>query len=52
MDQKICYCFNYGEEEIWQDVYSNSGESIILNKIISAKRQNSCECVTKHPEAR
>ncbi len=52
MDQKICYCFNYSESEIRQDVYNHAGKSTILEKIITAKRQNGCQCATKHPESR
>ncbi|RLB75610.1 MAG: BFD-like (2Fe-2S) protein [Deltaproteobacteria bacterium] len=52
MDKKICYCFNHGEEEIRQDVLNNGGTSIILETILNAKRQSSCQCITKHPEGR
>ncbi|MFK5925020.1 MAG: hypothetical protein QM483_00165 [Desulfuromusa sp.] len=52
MDQKICYCFNHSEAEIRQDVHNHGGKSTILEKIITAKRQNGCQCATKHPESR
>ena len=52
MGRKICYCFNYNQEEIRQDVRNNNGESTILEKILAAKRQGSCHCATKHPEGR
>jgi hypothetical protein len=52
MTQKICYCFNYTDDDIREDVHSNNGESLILAKIIAAKQQVRCECAIHHPEGR
>ena len=52
MNQKICYCFNYTENDIREDVHNNNGESLILAEIIAAKRLSACECAVHHPEGR
>ena len=52
MTQKICYCFNYTENDIRDDVHRNNGESSILAEIIAAKKHGGCECEVHHPEGR
>ena len=48
----ICYCFNFGEDDIRTDVERNKGRSLILEKIVAEKQKGVCQCVTKHPEHR
>jgi len=52
MEQLICYCFQYTEEDIIKDFKTNKGKSLILEKIAEARRNNSCQCDTTHPEKR
>ncbi len=52
MDKKICYCYDHTEAEIQRDVRKHGGESSILEKILSAKKNGECQCTTKHPEGR
>lgn len=47
----ICYCFNYTEEDIQQDLLKN-GSSRILQKIIDAKGHGRCDCADKNPKGR
>ncbi len=44
----ICYCFHYTRGDIQQDVHRN-GRSLILEKIIEAKRLGTCQCAVKNP---
>lgn len=48
----ICYCFNYTEADIRNDVLRNNGESTILKKISAEKQKGTCRCSTEHPEGR
>ncbi len=52
MNQLICYCFEYTEEDIINDFKVNDGKSSILAKITEARRTNTCQCDDKHPEKR
>ena len=52
MTQKICYCYNYTDADIHNDIIQNGGESTILAKIVAEKRNGLCDCVTHHPESR
>jgi hypothetical protein len=52
MNKKICYCFDYTESDIKNDVLSSNGCSLILEKIVAAKQHGDCQCATKHPEGR
>jgi hypothetical protein len=45
----ICHCFNHTRGEIEADVRRN-GRSLILEKIIDAKRLGSCRCAVKNPK--
>jgi len=47
-DETICYCFNHTRGEIEEDVLRN-GRSLILEKIIEAKRLGACQCTVKNP---
>ncbi len=52
MSDFICYCFEHTEDDIRADVLANAGRSEILEKIVAAKSQGSCQCAEKHPEGR
>jgi hypothetical protein len=45
----ICYCFNHTRSDIEQDLARN-GRSLILEKIIDAKRLGACQCAAKNPK--
>lgn len=45
----ICYCFGYTEEDIIGDVRENNGTSLILQRIMSEKKQGTCNCAVNHP---
>jgi hypothetical protein len=47
----VCYCFAYSREDIEQDVLKN-GRSLIMEKIMAAKRFDGCQCSTKNPRGR
>jgi len=48
----ICYCFGYSEEDIVRDVRENNGTSLIMERILSEKKQGACNCTVKHPLGR
>jgi len=52
MAKTICYCFNYTDADIENDVRENNGKSLIFERIAKAKREHSCRCESKHPEKR
>jgi len=52
MSEKICYCFDYTETDIIADARNNQGHSLILEQILTAKKQGSCRCAETHPEGR
>jgi len=52
MNQLICYCFQYTEQAIIEDMKQNKGVSTILNKITEAKSHGRCNCYSNHPEHR
>lgn len=52
MVKKICYCFDYTDNDIRSDIIQNDGRSLILEKIVVAKQNGSCECASRHPEGR
>ena len=52
MTKTICYCFNYTDADIIEDVRANKGRSLILERIARAKKTGACQCETKHPEKR
>jgi len=47
----VCYCFEYSRDDIEQDVLNN-GRSLIMEKIMAAKRFGGCHCTTKNPRGR
>ncbi len=48
--KKICYCFDYTDEDIIADVKANNGESTIEKRIAEAKRRKQCQCEIKNPK--
>lgn len=48
VDNLICYCFGYTDEDIKQDFLAN-GRSVIMEKIAEAKRAAGCDCANKNP---
>ncbi|MGD0886320.1 MAG: hypothetical protein ABSA46_15875 [Thermodesulfovibrionales bacterium] len=49
MDKLICYCFNYFEAEIEQDVIKNNGRSPISEEIKASKKEGICRCHETNP---
>lgn len=47
--ETICYCFNHTRADIERD-YLENGRSLILEKIIAAKRLAACRCAIKNPK--
>jgi hypothetical protein len=45
----ICYCFKHTRADIERDHLRN-GRSLILEKIIEAKRLGACQCAIKNPK--
>ena len=52
MENQICYCFGYSEEDITKDVLTNNGRSLIMEKILAEKKGGGCSCGDKHPLGR
>ena len=52
MNNPVCYCFEYTEEDIVKDVVANDGTSVIMERILSEKQNGACNCKTKHPAGR
>ena len=49
MARQVCYCFNYTDQDIIDDVRRH-GASRILEAIQKAKRFGRCQCREKHPQ--
>ena len=50
MTDYICYCFEYTEADIRNEVAQNHGQSLLLTRIVEAKRQGTCQCDVKNPK--
>ena len=50
MAEFICYCFEYTELDIVNEVAKNHGRSLILERIIEARKNGTCQCYTKNPK--
>ena len=48
--ETICYCFNYTDVDIIEDVVKHHGRSIIEQKITDSKKTGICQCETKNPK--
>jgi hypothetical protein len=49
MENRICYCFGYLEEDITKDVLENKGRSLIMERILVEKKVGGCSCGDNHP---
>ena len=45
----ICYCFNYNDDDITEDVRAHGGRSHIEERITAAKRRGECDCEHRNP---
>jgi hypothetical protein len=52
MMEMICYCFNYTDAEIVEDVVKHHGRSTIMERVIEARKNGTCECEIKNPKKR
>jgi hypothetical protein len=50
--KKVCYCFDYTDADIIDDVLKHQGHSTILGKIAAAKKNGTCQCDIKNPKKR
>ena len=46
----ICYCFNYTDEDIIEDVRTHGGRSTIEERIAEEKRRGACDCEHRNPQ--
>ncbi|BCO08746.1 hypothetical protein GF1_11220 [Desulfolithobacter dissulfuricans] len=51
MDELICFCFGYSEEDIRRDVREH-GRSMVLEHIMAEKRKGGCRCRETNPSGR
>jgi hypothetical protein len=51
LNQLICYCFDYTEEDIRKDMLAN-GRSMIMEEIKLARQIGGCQCQIKNPKGR
>jgi hypothetical protein len=49
VENQICYCFGYSEEDITKDVLANRGRSLIMERILAEKKSGGCSCGDNHP---
>ncbi len=52
MANLICYCFNYTDDDIKEDVLKNNGKSTIMERIVNEKKAGNCQCETKNPKGK
>jgi len=52
MATTICYCFNYTDEDIRNDVIEHNGLSTIMERIMTEKKAGNCQCAVKNPKGR
>jgi hypothetical protein len=46
----ICYCFEYTELDIRNDVFKNNGPSPLLDRIKDVRKQGTCQCDVNNPK--
>ena len=51
MNELVCHCFEFTEEDIKKDLLEN-GKSMILEKIVKEKQLGGCQCSIKNPKGR
>jgi len=49
--EMVCYCFGYSKDDILKDLAVN-GRSVILGKILEAKKSGVCQCEEKNPKGK
>jgi len=47
----VCHCFGYTDQDILEDIRKN-GRSLILEKIVEAKKTGGCDCAHRNPKGR
>lgn len=47
----ICYCFEYSETDIVEDILKNR-KSTIEERIMAEKKAGTCECAAKNPSGK
>ena len=52
MQEIICYCFSYTDEDIVNDVKAHNGRSPIMEKIMAEKKIGNCRCGETNPKGR
>lgn len=50
MTNLICYCFEYTEADIKEDILKNNGKSTLMERIKAEKKAGNCQCKTKNPK--
>jgi len=50
-EKLICYCFNYTEDDIKND-YITNGQSTIMSRLATEKKNGQCNCESKNPKGR
>ena len=48
MEEFVCWCFAHTADDIRRDAL-REGRSVILEKILAAKKAGTCRCPEKHP---
>ncbi len=51
VDELICYCFGYSEDDIQND-YVENGKSTIMEKIQMEKKVGNCQFATKNSKGK
>ncbi len=52
MTKMICFCFNYSEDNIINDVIAGNGDSSIMKRIITEKKAGNCRCKENNPKGK
>lgn len=52
MQEMICYCFSYTEQDIVDDVIQHGGRSTIMERIAGEKKAGQCRCKETNPKGR
>ncbi len=51
MSRLICYCFGHTKDDLRQDALLH-GRSLIMERIVFAKKNGQCQCAEKNPAGR
>jgi hypothetical protein len=52
MQEIICYCFSYTDEDVANDVKAHNGRSLIMERIMAEKKSGNCRCGETNPKGR